>query len=135
MHIALALPGVSADDPPLYSLQMFTNILGGGMSSRLFQEAREKRGLCYSIYSFHAPYSDVGMFGLYAGTDAADTSELMRLIVEEIAKHDRDHFRAGNRARQGADEGRTAHGAGKLRRAYRTVGAADDRVGPADSAR
>jgi predicted Zn-dependent peptidase len=64
---------------------MFTAALGGGMSSRLFQEAREKRGLCYSIYSFHAPYSDVGMFGLYAGTDAADTSELMRLIVEEIA--------------------------------------------------
>ena len=85
MHIALALPGVPQTDPSLYSLQTFTNIVGGGMSSRLFQEAREKRGLCYSIYSFHAPYSDVGMFGLYAGTDAADTSELMRLIVEEIA--------------------------------------------------
>ena len=85
VHIALALPGVSQTDPALYSLQAFTNVLGGGMSSRLFQEAREKRGLCYSIYSFHVPYSDVGMFGLYAGTDAADTSELMRLIVEEIA--------------------------------------------------
>jgi predicted Zn-dependent peptidase len=85
VHIALALPGVSQTDPQLYSLQAFTNALGGGMSSRLFQEAREKRGLCYSIYSFHVPYSDVGMFGLYAGTDAADASELMRLIVEEIA--------------------------------------------------
>jgi predicted Zn-dependent peptidase len=85
VHIALALPGLAQNDPALYSLQIFTNVLGGGMSSRLFQEAREKRGLCYSIYSFHAPYSDVGMFGLYAGTDAADTSELMRLIVEEIA--------------------------------------------------
>ena len=85
VHIALALPGVAQNDPALYSLQMFNNILGGGMSSRLFQEAREKRGLCYSIYSFHAAYSDAGMFGLYAGTDAADTSELMRLIVEEIA--------------------------------------------------
>ena len=85
MHIALALPGVSQSDPSLYSLQVFTNVLGGGMSSRLFQEAREKRGLCYSIYSFHAPYSDVGMFGLYAGTDAADASELMRLVVDEIA--------------------------------------------------
>jgi predicted Zn-dependent peptidase len=85
VHIALALPGVPQTDPTLYSLQTFTNVLGGGMSSRLFQEAREKRGLCYSIYSFHVPYSDVGMFGLYAGTDAADTSELMRLIVEEIA--------------------------------------------------
>jgi predicted Zn-dependent peptidase len=85
VHIALALPGVPLKDPALYSLQAFTNVLGGGMSSRLFQEARERRGLCYSIYTFHMPYSDVGMFGLYAGTDAADTSELMRLIVEEIA--------------------------------------------------
>jgi predicted Zn-dependent peptidase len=76
---------VAANDPSLYSVQMFNNVLGGGMSSRLFQEAREKRGLCYSIYSFHAAYSDVGMFGLYAGTDAADTAELMRLVVEEIA--------------------------------------------------
>jgi predicted Zn-dependent peptidase len=85
VHIALGLPGVPLKDPALYSLQAFTNVLGGGMSSRLFQEAREKRGLCYSIYCFHMPYSDVGMFGLYAGTDAADSSELMRLIVEEIA--------------------------------------------------
>jgi predicted Zn-dependent peptidase len=85
VHIALALPGVPLRDPTLYHLQVFTNILGGGMSSRLFQEARESRGLCYSIYAFHMPYSDVGMFGLYAGTDAADTSELMRLIVDEIA--------------------------------------------------
>jgi predicted Zn-dependent peptidase len=85
VHIALAMAGVSATDPSLYSLQVFTNVLGGGMSSRLFQEAREKRGLCYSIHAFHMPYSDVGMFGLYAGTDASDTSELMRLIVDEIA--------------------------------------------------
>jgi predicted Zn-dependent peptidase len=85
VHIALALHGVPLRDPSLYSLQVFTSVLGGGMSSRLFQEARESRGLCYSIYAFHAPYSDTGMFGLYAGTDAADTSELMRLIVDEIA--------------------------------------------------
>jgi predicted Zn-dependent peptidase len=84
VHIALALHGVPLRDPSLFSLQVFSSVLGGGMSSRLFQEARESRGLCYSIYSFHAPYSDIGMFGLYAGTDAADTSELMRLIVDEI---------------------------------------------------
>ena len=83
VHIAMALPGVAVTDDALYSLQVFTNILGGGMSSRLFQEARERRGLCYSIYSFHMPYSDTGMFGLYAGTDAADTAELMRVIVGE----------------------------------------------------
>ncbi len=84
VHIALALPGVAVTDASLYSMQVFTNILGGGMSSRLFQEARERRGLCYSIYAFHFPYTDVGMFGLYAGTDAADTAELMRLVVDEI---------------------------------------------------
>src|SRR5262249_61989140 len=47
-------------------------------------EVREQRGLCYAIYAFHAPYSDIGMFGLYAGTDAADVTELMRVVVGEI---------------------------------------------------
>jgi len=85
VHLALGLPGVSQTDPTLFSLHVFNHALGGGMSSRLFQEARERRGLCYSIYSYHVPYSDIGMFGLYAGTDAADTLELMRLVVDEIA--------------------------------------------------
>jgi predicted Zn-dependent peptidase len=85
VHVALAMPGVSQRDPSLFSLQVFTNVLGGGMSSRLFQEVREVRGLCYSIYSFHAPYSDTGVFGLYAGTDAADVPELMRVVVGEVA--------------------------------------------------
>ncbi|HEY7301141.1 MAG TPA: pitrilysin family protein [Xanthobacteraceae bacterium] len=85
VHVALAMPGVSQRDPSLFSLQVFTSVLGGGMSSRLFQEVREMRGLCYSIYAFHAPYCDIGMFGLYAGTDAADVPELMRVVVDEIA--------------------------------------------------
>jgi len=85
VHIALALEGVAQRDPAIYSLQVFTNVLGGGMSSRLFQEVRELRGLCYSIYAFHAPYVDTGMFGLYAGTDAIDAPELMQVVVDEIA--------------------------------------------------
>jgi predicted Zn-dependent peptidase len=85
VHIALALEGVAQRDPAIFSLQAFTNVLGGGMSSRLFQEVRELRGLCYSIYAFHAPYADTGMFGLYAGTDAIDAPELMRVVVDEIA--------------------------------------------------
>ncbi|HMG77383.1 MAG TPA: pitrilysin family protein [Xanthobacteraceae bacterium] len=85
VHIAMALPGIAVTDPTIYSLEAFTSILGGGMSSRLFQEARERRGLCYTISSFHMPYSDIGIFALYAGTDAADTAELMRVIVGEIA--------------------------------------------------
>ena len=55
------------------------------MSSRLFQEVREKRGLCYTISAFHAPYTDTGMFGIYAGTDAGDVKELMQVVVDETA--------------------------------------------------
>ena len=85
VHIALALEGVPQRDPSIFSLQVFTNALGGGMSSRLFQEVRELRGLCYAIYAFHVAYADTGMFGLYAGTDVADAAELMRVVVDEIA--------------------------------------------------
>lgn len=83
-HLTLALEGLPQAHPELFSLQVFTNILGGGMSSRLFQEVREKRGLCYSIYSFHAPYSDTGFFGLYTGTDPNDAPEMMEVIVDVI---------------------------------------------------
>jgi predicted Zn-dependent peptidase len=84
VHVALAMPGIPQRDPDLFSLQVFTSVLGGGMSSRLFQEVRETRGLCYSIYAFHAPYSDTGMFGLYAGTDSSDLPELMRVVVDQV---------------------------------------------------
>jgi predicted Zn-dependent peptidase len=83
-HLTLALEGVPQTDLSLFSLQVFTNTLGGGMSSRLFQEVREKRGLCYSIYTFHAPYSDTGFFGLYTGTDPGDAPEMMEVIVDVI---------------------------------------------------
>lgn len=83
-HLTLALEGVPQTDLSLFSLQAFTNILGGGMSSRLFQEVREKRGLCYSIYTFHAPYTDTGFFGLYTGTDPADAPEMMEVVVDII---------------------------------------------------
>jgi predicted Zn-dependent peptidase len=86
VHLTLALHGLPQKDPDLYSLQVFTSALGGGMSSRLFQEVREKRGLCYSIYCFHVPYSDTGMFGLYTGTDQADAPELMQVVVDQIAE-------------------------------------------------
>src|ERR1700759_4978176 len=83
-HLTLALEGVPQSGLSLFSLQVFTNTLGGGMSSRLFQEVREKRGLCYSIYSFHAPYTDTGFFGLYTGTDPADAPEMMEVVVDVI---------------------------------------------------
>ena len=85
VHIALAVEGLPQRDPNYFALQVFTIVLGGGMSSRLFQEVRENRGLCYTISAFHAPYSDTGMFGIYAGTDSADVQELMRVVVDETA--------------------------------------------------
>ncbi|HZT27965.1 MAG TPA: pitrilysin family protein [Pseudolabrys sp.] len=85
VHIAMALEGVPVRDEQLHSLQVFVSVLGGGMSSRLFQEVREKRGLCYTINAFHMPYHDTGLFALYAGTDEADAPELMRVVIAEIA--------------------------------------------------
>jgi predicted Zn-dependent peptidase len=85
VHIALAFEGVAQRNPDLFSLQAFAIVLGGGMSSRLFQEVRESRGLCYTISAFHAPYMDTGMFGIYAGTDAGDVKELMQVVVDETA--------------------------------------------------
>jgi predicted Zn-dependent peptidase len=86
VHLTMALRGLPQRDPALYSLQVFNSALGGGMSSRLFQEVREKRGLCYTIYSFHVSYQDTGMFGLYSGTAANDAPELMRVVVDQIAQ-------------------------------------------------
>jgi len=86
VHVALGFEGVRQGDPATHSMQVFANVLGGGMSSRLFQEIREIRGLCYTIYAFHAPYQDTGMFAVYAGTDPNDLEELMRVCVDEIVK-------------------------------------------------
>jgi len=83
VHIALALQGLPVRDDNLYSLQVFASVLGSGMSSRLFQEVRETRGLCYAIQAFHMPFSDTGLFALYAGTDEADAPELMRVTIEQ----------------------------------------------------
>lgn len=69
-----------------YCSQLLANILGGGMSSRLFQEVREKRGLCYSVYAFHWGFSDSGLFGVHAATGADDLSELVPVILSELAK-------------------------------------------------
>ncbi|HET7850766.1 MAG TPA: pitrilysin family protein [Pseudolabrys sp.] len=84
-HLAVAFEGLPQRNEALYSLQVYTNVLGGGMSSRLFQEVREKRGLCYAIHAFHVPYTDTGLFALYAGTDGADAPELMQVVVDQIA--------------------------------------------------
>lgn len=86
VHLLLGFPGVGYRDPDYYAQSVYATLLGGGMSSRLFQEVREKRGLVYSIYSYAAAYLDCGLFGIYAGTGEAETAELMPLIAEELAR-------------------------------------------------
>jgi predicted Zn-dependent peptidase len=83
-HLVLGLEGISYNDPERYAMQVFVNLLGGGGSSRLYQEAREKRGLCYSISAFHAAYQDTGLFAVSAGTDAADTEALVRVVIDQV---------------------------------------------------
>lgn len=85
-HLLLGFEGVGYQDPDFYTLAVLSTLFGGGMSSRLFQEIREKRGLVYSIYSFAPSYSDCGMLGIYAGTGAEETAELIPLICDEINK-------------------------------------------------
>jgi predicted Zn-dependent peptidase len=85
-HIVLGFPAVDHRDPEFYALSVFSTLLGGGMSSRLFQEIREKRGLVYSIYSFASSYQDGGLFGIYAGTGEEEAAELLPLVCDELAK-------------------------------------------------
>jgi predicted Zn-dependent peptidase len=85
-HIVLGFPGVPARDPRIYTAAVLSTLLGGGMSSRLFQEVREKRGLVYSIYTFVSHFKDGGLFSLYAGTGESEAAELMPVVAEELAK-------------------------------------------------
>jgi predicted Zn-dependent peptidase len=84
-HLVLGLQGCSYLRPEYFAVQVFTSVLGGGSSSRLFQELREKRGLCYTIYSYHQPFSDAGIFAIYAGTDPGDAKELVRVSIDVLA--------------------------------------------------
>ena len=86
VHVVLGFEGVSYDDPDFYAISVLSTLLGGGMSSRLFQEVREKRGLVYSIQSFHSFYSDGGLFGIYAGTGETEVAEVMPIVCAEMRK-------------------------------------------------
>lgn len=83
-HIVYAFPGVAANDPDFHVAQLHAMVLGGGMSSRLFQEVREKRGLCYSIYAFTSNFQDTGFTGIYAGTGEKEAGELSAVIAGEM---------------------------------------------------
>lgn len=83
-HVTLGFNGLAFDDPDYYAFQVYATVLGGGMSSRLFQEVREVRGLAYSVYAYAQGYVDGGGLGVYAGTGAAEVAELIPVIAGEM---------------------------------------------------
>ena len=85
-QIMLGFEGPSFLDADYHATHLLSAILGGGMASRLFQEVREERGLCYSIHSFFWPYADTGIFGVEAATSEEDLEELMDVVVGELAR-------------------------------------------------
>ncbi len=85
-HIVIGFEGAAYADPEHYALHVFTNAVGGGMSSRLFQEVRETRGLAYAVNAFHWGYSDSGLFGIYAATGEGQIAELMPVALDCLAR-------------------------------------------------
>jgi predicted Zn-dependent peptidase len=85
-NLLLGVAGLAAADERRATLSVMNAIFGGGMSSRLFQEIREKRGLAYSVYAFAPSYSDAGLYGIYAGCSPAKASQVAELMVGEFAR-------------------------------------------------
>lgn len=86
IHLTLALPGFARDSEGQYPLAVLSNIIGGSMSSRLFQRIREERGLAYTVYSYPLFYANTGAFALYAGTGEQQAAEVVRLMRKELAE-------------------------------------------------
>ncbi len=86
MHICLSTRGLAITDPRRYTFSLLNTIIGGNMSSRLFQEVRERRGLAYSVYSFISSHVDTGMFGFYMGVNPNRARETILLVLDEIVK-------------------------------------------------
>jgi predicted Zn-dependent peptidase len=86
VHFALAFECPGYCDDTIYTAQIYSSLLGGGMSSRLFQEVREKRGLCYSIFASAGAYADTGMLTVYAGTSGEDIDGLAMLTIDELKR-------------------------------------------------
>jgi predicted Zn-dependent peptidase len=89
-HVVAGVRGLAADDPDRYALTIVNQVLGGGMSSRLFQEVRETRGLAYSVYSYPVAFDDTGMVAIYAGTAPERVAETLSVIDGEIERLCRD---------------------------------------------
>lgn len=86
IHMVLGFDGLAFTDPDYFALSVLSTALGGGMSSRLFQEVREKRGLAYNVYSYASSYTDGGVFLIYAGTGEKEAAELIPVVCDEVAR-------------------------------------------------
>jgi predicted Zn-dependent peptidase len=84
-HICLGTNGVTRTDPDRFAFAIVTNAIGGGMSSRFFQEIRERRGLAYSVYSYHSMYVEAGLFAAYAGTTPAKARQVIDILRDQLA--------------------------------------------------
>jgi predicted Zn-dependent peptidase len=84
VHLCIGTPGLPLNDENIYALHVMNTVLGGGISSRLFQEIREERGLAYSIYAYHSSYQDAGLFSIYAGLSQSNLDKVMSLITKEL---------------------------------------------------
>jgi predicted Zn-dependent peptidase len=105
-HIVLGFEGRAYNSDGFYAAQILASILGGGMTSRLFQEVREKRGLCYSVYAFHWAFADSGIFGVAASTGEQEVSDLVPVVLDELRKAtetitDEEVIRVRNQIRAG----------------------------------
>lgn len=84
VHLCVGAPGLPLNNERVYVFQLINTVLGGGISSRLFQEIREQRGLVYSVYSYHSSYHDAGLFCIYAGLSRQNVPAVLELIFKEI---------------------------------------------------
>jgi len=94
VHLAMAFPAPAWSDPDLYTAQIYATLMGGGMSSRLFQTLREEAGLCYSVFAQASAHEDAGILTLYAGTGAEDVAELAERTIAELRRAPGDITRA-----------------------------------------
>jgi predicted Zn-dependent peptidase len=85
-HVSMGSLGIPAKSEDRYAMAALNNVLGGGMSSRLFQEVREKRGLAYAVYSYHQGYSDAGAIKTYVGSTTGNVEEAVEVIVEQLGR-------------------------------------------------
>ncbi|MDA8097052.1 MAG: insulinase family protein [Desulforudis sp.] len=84
VHLCVGTEGLRLDDDDAYVMQVINTVLGGGLSSRLFQKIREERGLVYTVFSYHSSYHDTGLFCVYAGLSSANANQVLQIVMDEL---------------------------------------------------